>query len=85
MTYAQSYQARSLMECIAGLIPQEGVDYDVEIIFTGGSNTNVKMRIVAKTDKGAYWRDYVTKMISKYPPTGKPIGEALPDKIEDVR
>lgn len=69
MSFPQTKQAAAIMDCIGRLIPQEGVDYDVEVIFNGSNDPNVSMNIAAHTDKGRWWKDYVMKMISKYPPT----------------
>lgn len=68
MSFAQTKQAAAIMDCIGRLIPQEGVDYDVEVIFKGSYNPQVSMNIVALTDKGEFWKKYVMAMISKYPP-----------------
>ena len=69
MSFPQTKQAAAIMDCIGRRIPQEGVDYDVEIIFNGPNDPNVSMNIAAHTDKGEWWRQYVMKMIKKYPPT----------------
>lgn len=69
MSYAQAKQAAAIMDCIGRLIPQEGVDYDVEVAFKGEYNPSVSMGIVPHTDKGEWWRRYVSEMIRKYPPT----------------
>lgn len=79
MSFPQAKQAAAIMDCIGRLIPQEGVDYDVDIIFKGAYNQNVSMSIAARTDKGEWWRQYVLKMIGKYPPTVNNPEPSLPD------
>lgn len=69
MTFQQTKQAAAVMDGIARLIPHEGVDYDVEITFKGDYDPMVSINVVALTDKGEWWRQYVMKMIKKYPPT----------------
>lgn len=78
-SYVQSYQLRSLMECIARLIPQEGVDYDVVVTFKGERDPSVSMTIDSHTDKGDFWKKYVMDMIGKYPPTDVVPGVPIPD------
>lgn len=68
MSYIQSRQAIAVMDCIGRLIPQEGVDYDIVLTFKGKNDSNISIGIEARTDKGTWWMDYVTKMIKKYPP-----------------
>lgn len=86
MSYYQSRQAYAIMSCIGRLIPQEGIDYDVEIIFKGANDPSVSMNIVAHTDKGEWWKKYVMSMINKYPPTVEDPPQALDETIraEDV-
>jgi hypothetical protein len=62
------------------MIPQEGVDYDIEITFKGMSNPDVSISIAPHTDKGRWWRDYVLDMIKKYPPTVDNPEEAIKDR-----
>ena len=68
MTTPQIRQAVAIMDCIGRLIPQEGVDYDVDIVFKGANDPSVSMRVLALTDKGVWWRKYVMEMIKEYPP-----------------
>jgi len=68
MSFPQTKQAAAVMDCFGRLIPQEGVDYDVEITFKGSYNPSVSMNVVAHTDKGEWWKRYVMEMIKKYPP-----------------
>ena len=68
LSYMQSRQAAAIMDCVGRLIPQEGVDYDVDIIFRGEANENLSMNITPHTDKGEWWRRYVSEMMKKYPP-----------------
>ena len=83
MSFPQTKQAAAIMDCIGRLIPQEGVDYDVEIIFKGSYNPSVSMNIVALTDKGEFWKKYVMAMINKYPPTVENPDQAFPDDLRD--
>lgn len=82
LSYAQTKQAMAVMDCIGRLIPQEGVDYDVEITFKGPNDPSVSLVIVALTDKGEKWKSYVEEMIRKYPPTVDFNGDVLPDSPE---
>lgn len=77
LSYAQTRQAAAVMDCIGRLIPQEGVDYDVEIIFKGVNDPSVSMNVIPLTDKGEWWRKYVVEMINKYPPQINNPEEAL--------
>ena len=65
MNGAQTRQAGVVMDRIAGLIPHEGVDYDVEITFSSSDKASVGVRIVAHTKKGEFWRDYVAHMMKE--------------------
>lgn len=69
LSFPQSKQAAAIMDCIGRLIPQEGIDYDVEVIFKGQYDPSVSMNVVPHTDKGEWWKRYVMEMIRKYPPT----------------
>ena len=79
MSFVQSKQAAAIMDGIARLIPQEGVDYDVCISFKGANNPSVSMDIIAHTDKGEWWKRYVAQIIKKYPPVVEYKGERLPE------
>ena len=83
MSFAQTKQAAAIMDCIGRLIPQEGVDYDVEVIFNGSYNPQVSMNIVALTDKGEFWKKYVMAMISKYPPMVENPEQSLPEEQQE--
>lgn len=83
MSFPQTKQAAAIMDCIGRLIPQEGVDYDVEVVFKGSYNPSVSMNIVALTDKGEFWKKYVMEMIRKYPPTVENPDQALSDELRD--
>lgn len=87
MSMPQLKQAAAIMDCIGRLIPQEGVDYDVEIVFKGDYNPSVSMAIKPLTDKGERWKSYVMEMIKKYPPkVGNPdqaIDEAYAEQEVD--
>lgn len=78
MSFMQARQAAAIMDCLGRLIPQEGVDYDVEIVFKGAHDPGVSMNISALTDKGEWWRQYVMKMINKYPPTAENPEPSIP-------
>lgn len=69
LSFPQTKQAAAIMDCLGRLIPQEGVDYEVEVVFKGVNDPRLSMNIIARTDKGEWWKEYVKKMISKYPPT----------------
>lgn len=69
LSFQQGKQASAIMDCIGRMIPQEGVDYDVEIIFKSKYDPSVSMNVVPHTDKGDWWKKYVMEMIRKYPPT----------------
>jgi len=81
MTTPQIKQAVAIMDCIGRLIPQEGVDYDVEIVFKGANDPSVSMGVQALTDKGEWWKKYVLEFIKKYPPTI----ENPPEAIQEVK
>lgn len=66
LSYVQSRQAVAVADDLGRLIPQPGVDYDVDITFNG---SNVSLSIIPITDKGQWWQTYVKSMIVKYPPT----------------
>ena len=83
MSFPQTKQAAAIMDCIGRLIPQEGVDYDVEVIFKGAYNPQVSMNIVALTDKGEWWKKYVMEMIRKYPPTVENPEQSLPAELAE--
>lgn len=69
LSYPQTKQAAAIMDCLGRLIPQEGVDYDANIIFKSKYNENVSLNIEPHTDKGEWWKRFVMEMIKKYPPT----------------
>ena len=77
MTYPQTRQAAAIMDAIGRLIPQEGVDYDVELTFKGENNPSVSMSVIPLTDKGSWWKDYVVEMIRKYPPRAENPPQAI--------
>ena len=78
LSFMQNKQASAIMDSIGRLIPIEGVDYNVEIIFSADNASSVSMNITAMTDKGEWWRRYVMEMFKKYPPTIDAPGEPLP-------
>lgn len=79
MSFHQAKQAAALMDCIGRLIPQEGVDYDVEILFKGAYDPKLSINIIPLTDKGEWWKRYVSEMIRKYPPSVSNPEEAIQD------
>lgn len=83
MSWAQTKQAAAIMDCFGRLIPQEGVDYDVEISFKGENSPDVSMNVTAHTDKGEWWKRYLSEFIKKYPPTVENPEEAIEEPKED--
>jgi len=81
LSFKQQQRVVILADALARLIPQEGVDYDVDVILDGDSR-RVSMEIIPLTDKGALWRDYVKKMIRVYPPSADYKGFAIGDEGE---
>lgn len=43
------------------------------------------MQIIPLTDKGMWWKEYVGKMIHKYPPTTSYKADVLPDSPADYK
>ena len=84
LSFAQTKQAAAVMDCIGRLIPHEGVDYEVEIIFKSAYDPSVSLNITALTDKGTLWKDYLMKMIAKYPPVVDYHGDVLPDNPKEA-
>lgn len=85
MSWAQTKQAAAIMDCFGRLIPQEGIDYDVEIDFKGEYDPSVSLNVTSQTDKGEWWKKYVAEMIKKYPPMVENPEEAIKeDNTEDV-
>lgn len=83
MTIPQAKQAAAIMDCFGRLIPQEGVDYDVEITFKGSYSPSVSIGVVAHTDKGEWWKKYVLEMIKKYPPMVQNPDPSIPEDASD--
>lgn len=83
MSWAQTKQAAAIMDCFGRLIPQEGVDYDVEISFKGENSPDVSMNVTAHTDKGEWWKKYLSEFIKKYPPTVENPEEAIEEPKEE--
>ena len=79
MSIPQSKQSIAIADCIGRLIPQEGVDYDIEVTFKGRNDPSVSMGIIPHTDKGEWWRKYVLEMINKYPPTVHNPEQSIPE------
>ena len=71
------------MDCIGRMIPQEGADYDVEVTFKGAYNPSVSMSVVPHTNKGEWWRRYVSEMIKKYPPQVENPEMSIPEEQGD--
>lgn len=82
LSFMQTKQCAAVMDAIGRLIPQEGVDYETEIIFNGANNSSVSMNITSLTEKGEWWKDYVMSMIGKYPPKMENPEEAIVDENE---
>ena len=82
LTFPQTKQAAAIVDCIGRLIPQEGVDYDIEVTFKGDYDPSVSMGIVPLTDKGEWWRRYVAEMIVKYPPSVENPDMSIPEEQE---
>lgn len=83
LSVGQMHQTAAIADCLGRLIPTEGVDYDVHVILRGKNETRVSMQIEPLTDKGKWWKEYVSKMIHKYPPTTSYKGDVLPDGSAD--
>lgn len=73
----------AVRDCVGRLIPKEGVDYDIEVMFNGDNDKSVSMGIVALTDKGMLWRDYAMPMLSKNPPTIENPPEAIQEEPDE--
>lgn len=84
LSYPQTRQAAAIMDCIGRLIPQEGVDYDADIIFRSEYDSNVSLDIRPHTDKGEWWKRFVTEMIRKYPPSVENPEPSMPIGRENV-
>lgn len=83
LSFPQMKQSAAIMDCLGRLIPQEGVDYDIEIVFKGKYSPNVSINIVPMTDKGEWWKGYVSRMISRYPPTVENPEPSIPIETEE--
>ena len=66
------------------LIPEEGVDYDVRIVYKAPGSRNLKMDILVMNERGKFWKSYVMSMIRKYPPTTTYESFRLPEEAEEV-
>lgn len=85
LSLPQSKQAAAITDCIARMIPQEGVDYELEVIFQGRYDQNVSISIVPHTDKGEWWMRYASEMLKKYPPKVSNPEQAVQDvPIEQI-
>lgn len=84
MTLPQGKQAAAIMDYFGRLIPQEGVDYDVDIIFKGAYSPSVSMGIVAHTKKGEWWKNYALEMLKTSQPTVQNPEPSLPDEPEQI-
>lgn len=87
LSWAQSKQACAIMDCFGRMIPQEGIDYDVEIVFKGANDPSVSMYMITHTEKGEWWKQYTMEMIKKYPPTVENPEQAIDESktIEDFK
>lgn len=84
MTLPQSKQAAAIMDYFGRLIPQEGVDYDVEITFNGTYSPSVSMSIAANTQKGEWWKRYALEMLKTSQPTVKNPEPSLLEETEST-
>ena len=82
MSFMQSKQAAAIVDCIGRLYPQEGVDFDVEIVFKGENSPSVSMTIVPLTDKGEWWKRYVAEAIKIYPPSVENVGQPIEEEFK---
>jgi hypothetical protein len=85
LSVGQLHQTAAIADCLGRLIPVEGVDYDIHVILRGAHDTHVSMQIIPITDKGKWWKEYVGKMIHKYPPTTSYKADVLPDRPTDYK
>lgn len=85
LSVGQLHQTAAIADCLGRLIPVEGVDYEIHVILRGTHDTRVSMQIIPLTDKGEWWKDYVGKMIRKYPPTTSYKADVLPDGPADYK
>ena len=67
-----------------GLLPEEGVDYDIRVVYKSSGSRNVVMDIETMNERGKFWRTYVMRMIRKYPPTTTYESERLPEDAVEV-
>lgn len=65
-------------------IPNDGVDYDVVIVFHKDNPKSVSFRIEPRNERGEFWRDYVAEMIRKYPPIADYRGVVLEENPPPV-
>jgi hypothetical protein len=72
----------AVRDCVGRLIPKEGIDYDIEVLFNGENDKSVSMGIVALTEKGRLWREYAMPMLGKNPPTIENPPEAIQEEPE---
>lgn len=84
MSFVQLKQSAAVMDCFGRMIPQEGVDYDVEVVFKGVDNPSVSMYMIPHTDKGEWWKRYAEVMIKKYPPTVENPEEAIDESAANA-
>ena len=84
LSWAQNKQACAIMDCFGRMIPQEGVDYDVEVVFKGVDNPSVSMYVIPHTDKGEWWKRYAEVMVKKYPPTVENPEEAIDESAANA-
>lgn len=84
MTYMQERQAIAVMDALGRLVPQEGADFVVDIVFKGDNSPSVSIGITPLTDKGEFWKRYVSEMIKRYPPSpSNPPQSIVEDKSSD--
>lgn len=60
LSRAETWQAAAVSDCIARMIPHEGVDYELNV-------SNSSICVIPLTDKGESWRNYVKSMMKSHP------------------
>ena len=70
---------------LSSLVPREGVDFNVEIVFKGAYSPSVSMSVVAANERGEWWKRYIMEMIRKYPPTVENPEPSMPIDPEEPK
>lgn len=74
---APVHTTSEFLSLLPEIIPEEGRDYEVAIVYKGGSKVSV--RVMALNRKGELWRSAVLKLLSERPPEIMHGSGALPD------